>query len=131
MEYRDGGLDGVSQRSRGADQPGHYINLSVVGQDGKQVYFRMRAGQSLRKLMIAYCTRELLDVRLTEFWFGGQRLRPEQTPLELEMEDGDEIDALPPLMEPISTLALACCVVVCSAVVVVGVALLYTRRQQR
>ncbi|CAI0436331.1 unnamed protein product [Linum tenue] len=50
-----------------ADQGAH-INLKVKGQS--------------------------VDLNSIAFLFDGRRLRAEQTPDELEMEDGDEIDAM-------------------------------------
>ncbi|KAH9744968.1 Small ubiquitin-related modifier 1 [Citrus sinensis] len=58
------------------DQSAH-INLKVKGQ-----------------LMNAYCDRQSVELNSIAFLFDGRRLRGEQTPDELEMEDGDEIDAM-------------------------------------
>lgn len=44
--------------------------------------------------MNAYCDRQSVDFNSIAFLFDGRRLRAEQTPDELEMEDGDEIDAM-------------------------------------
>ncbi|QCE11530.1 small ubiquitin-related modifier [Vigna unguiculata] len=44
--------------------------------------------------MNAYCDRQSVDFSSIAFLFDGRRLRAEQTPDELEMEDGDEIDAM-------------------------------------
>ncbi|PKI62240.1 hypothetical protein CRG98_017374 [Punica granatum] len=52
------------------DQSAH-INLKVKGQDGNEVFFRIKRSTQLKKLMNAYCDRQ-----------------------SLEMEDGDEIDAM-------------------------------------
>ena len=76
-----------------ADSGGH-INLKVKGQDGNEVFFRIKRSTQLRKLMNAYCDRQSVDINSIAFLFDGRRLRPEQTPDELEMEDGDEIDAM-------------------------------------
>ncbi|GFY99098.1 small ubiquitin-like modifier 1 [Actinidia rufa] len=45
--------------------------------------------------MNAYCDRQSVEINSIAFLFDGRRLRGEQTPDELEMEDGDdEIDAM-------------------------------------
>ncbi|CDP03888.1 unnamed protein product [Coffea canephora] len=75
------------------DQVAH-INLKVKGQDGNEVFFRIKRSTQLRKLMTAYCDRQSVDLNSIAFLFDGRRLRGEQTPDELEMEDGDEIDAM-------------------------------------
>ncbi|KAF8394092.1 hypothetical protein HHK36_020297 [Tetracentron sinense] len=75
------------------DQSAH-INLKVKGQDGNEVFFRIKRSTQLRKLMTAYCDRQSVEFNSIAFLFDGRRLRGEQTPDELEMEDGDEIDAM-------------------------------------
>ncbi|GFZ13469.1 Small ubiquitin-related modifier like [Actinidia chinensis var. chinensis] len=71
-----------------------HINLKVKGQDGNEVFFRIKRSTQLRKLMTAYCDRQSVELSSIAFLFDGRRLRAEQTPDELEMEDGDEIDAM-------------------------------------
>lgn len=44
--------------------------------------------------MNAYCDRQSVELNSIAFLFDGRRLRAEQTPDELEIEDGDEIDAM-------------------------------------
>ncbi|MFQ6625958.1 hypothetical protein Gotur_005361 [Gossypium turneri] len=44
--------------------------------------------------MNAYCDKQSVDFNSIAFLFDGSCLRGEQTPNELEMEDGDEIDAM-------------------------------------
>ncbi|KAI5002912.1 hypothetical protein ZWY2020_027562 [Hordeum vulgare] len=73
---------------------GAHINLKVKGQDGNEVFFRIKRSTQLKKLMNAYCDRQSVDMSAIAFLFDGRRLRTEQTPDELEMEDGDEIDAM-------------------------------------
>ncbi|CAL5336379.1 hypothetical protein CsSME_00019206 [Camellia sinensis var. sinensis] len=75
------------------DQSAH-INLKVKGQDGNEVFFRIKRSTQLKKLMNAYCDRQSVEMNSIAFLFDGRRLRGEQTPDELEMEDGDEIDAM-------------------------------------
>ncbi|KAL5721205.1 Small ubiquitin-related modifier 1 [Ranunculus cassubicifolius] len=54
------------------DQSGvDHINLKFKGQDGNEVFFRIKRSTQLKKLMTTYCDRQ-----------------------SLEMEDGDEIDAM-------------------------------------
>ncbi|RAL41859.1 unnamed protein product [Cuscuta campestris] len=87
------GPDGEKKPTPTADQAAH-INLKVKGQDGNEVFFRIKRSTQLKKLMNAYCDRQSVDMNAIAFLFDGRRLRQEQTPDELEMEDGDEIDAM-------------------------------------
>jgi small ubiquitin-related modifier len=59
------------------------------------VYFKMmKKKTALKKLMEAYCASESLQMDQVRFLFSGNRVRENQTPEELEMEDGDVIDAM-------------------------------------
>ncbi|XP_054794136.1 small ubiquitin-related modifier 1-like isoform X2 [Prosopis cineraria] len=71
------------------DQFAH-INLK----DGDEVFFKIKRSTQLKKLMNAYCERQSVDFNAIVFLFDGQIIKGEQTPHELEMEDGDEIDAM-------------------------------------
>ncbi|GJW80188.1 ubiquitin-like protein SMT3 [Tanacetum coccineum] len=85
-----GGGDEDSKPNTGGD----HINLKVKGQDGNEVFFRIKRSTQLKKLMNAYCDRQSVEINSIAFLFDGRRLRAEQTPDELEMEEGDEIDAM-------------------------------------
>ncbi|GAA0175186.1 hypothetical protein LIER_28416 [Lithospermum erythrorhizon] len=86
---------GEEDKKPSADQSGGvHINLKVKGQDGNEVFFRIKRSTQLKKLMNAYCERQSVELASIAFLFDGRRLRAEQTPDELEMEDGDEIDAM-------------------------------------
>mmetsp|Transcript_47659 Transcript_47659/g.152743 ORF Transcript_47659/g.152743 Transcript_47659/m.152743 type:complete len:93 (-) Transcript_47659:96-374(-) len=71
-----------------------HINIKVKGQDGNEVFFKIKRSTQLKKLMGAYCDRQSQSLESIAFLFDGKRLRPEQTPDELDMEDGDEVDAM-------------------------------------
>jgi len=58
------------------------------------VFFKIKRSTQLKKLMGAYCDRQSQSLESIAFLFDGKRLRPEQTPDELDMEDGDEVDAM-------------------------------------
>eukprot|EP01115_Flamella_aegyptia_P014861 TRINITY_DN8744_c0_g3_i1.p1 TRINITY_DN8744_c0_g3~~TRINITY_DN8744_c0_g3_i1.p1 ORF type:complete len:101 (+),score=28.95 TRINITY_DN8744_c0_g3_i1:23-304(+) len=71
-----------------------HINLRVVSQNGTEVYFKIKKNTALRKLMDAYCDRQAQARNSVRFLYDGQRMQPEQTPKELDMEDNDIIDAV-------------------------------------
>ena len=48
----------------------------------------------LNKLMAAFCQRNGVAQNSVRFLFDGNRVNPNQTPQELEMEDGDVIDVM-------------------------------------
>ncbi|CAI0378741.1 unnamed protein product [Linum tenue] len=50
----------------------------------------------MRRLMEQYCVRKQLrgsNIDSVRFVFDGRRVHPDYTPLQLNLEDGDEIDA--------------------------------------
>lgn len=89
-----GGGGGQEEDKKPAGDQSAHINLKVKGQDGNEVFFRIKRSTQLRKLMTAYCDRQSVEFNSIAFLFDGRRLRGEQTPDELDMEDGDEIDAM-------------------------------------
>jgi len=70
------------------------LNLRVQNQDGSEVVFKIKKHTSLKKLMDAYCSRQGQDANSVRFLFNGNRLQPDQTPKELDMEDNDVIDVV-------------------------------------
>ncbi|KAI3971841.1 hypothetical protein MKW92_028588 [Papaver armeniacum] len=65
--------------------------------DGKretEVAFRIKRSSQFSKLINAYCEMQKVDVKTYRFLYDGKRLDEKQTPDELEMEDGDQIDVM-------------------------------------
>ena len=71
-----------------------HINIKVKAQDGTEIYFKIKRTTQLKKLMDAYCTRQGLSSTQCRFIFDGERLKDDDTPDKLEMENGDEIDVM-------------------------------------
>lgn len=69
-----------------------HINLRVIGQDGQVVHFKIKKNTPLRKLMTAFCERTQLRMESLRFRFDGQAINETDTPMQIEMEDGDSID---------------------------------------
>lgn len=65
------------------------LNLKVKSQDGEEVFFKIKTTTQLKKLMDAYCQRQSLAPNNVRFLFDGERLHENQTPKELNMENGD------------------------------------------
>jgi len=83
--------------SHGAPAPGAAakLTLKVKSQDGNAVHFEVKKTTQFAKLMNIYCTKVDAAMGSVHFLFDGTRIRPDQTPEELEMEDEDEIDVMP------------------------------------
>mmetsp|Transcript_4029 Transcript_4029/g.18393 ORF Transcript_4029/g.18393 Transcript_4029/m.18393 type:complete len:93 (+) Transcript_4029:94-372(+) len=76
------------------EDKGDHINLKVKDQDNSEVHFKVRQTTKFEKIFTAFCSRKSLQPGAVRFLFDGQRINPTQTPQELDMEDGDSIDAM-------------------------------------
>ena len=70
------------------------LNLKVITQDGNEIFFKCKMTTPLQKLMTAFCNRHGVAQSSVRFLFDGARIDPNQTPQQLEMEDGDVIDCM-------------------------------------
>ncbi|KAJ0250238.1 Rad60/SUMO-like domain-containing protein [Hirschfeldia incana] len=59
-----------------------------------EVFFKIKKSTKLKILMYAYCDRRGLKLDAFAFLFDGKRICCNETPDELDMKDGDNIDAL-------------------------------------
>ncbi|KAK2640302.1 hypothetical protein Ddye_028097 [Dipteronia dyeriana] len=72
--------------------PSEYMTLRVKDKDHNELVFMVKKATPLKKLMDAYCVRKNVELNTFVFLFDGRHLRPEQTPDEAGLGDGDEID---------------------------------------
>lgn len=95
-EHQDDRKEEGANNAGGENAQGksEHLSLKVKSQDGNEVYFKVKRTTTFAKVMNAYCKKVGADQDQVRFLFDGQRLRPEQTPQDLEMEDEDEIDAM-------------------------------------
>lgn len=70
------------------------IGIKVVDQMGLDVYFKLKVDTSMNRLMDAYCGKRGISVSSVRFLYDGQRITGKDTPLSLEMENNDIIDAV-------------------------------------
>ena len=89
----DGGAGGGGE-AKPSGGGGEHLSLKVKSQDGNEVFFKVKKTTTFSKVMHAYCKKVGTDIESVRFLFDGTRLRPEQTPADLDMEDEDEIDAM-------------------------------------
>ena len=70
---------------------GSNLTVRVVTPDGDEIYFKCKSTTPLQKLMTAFCNRQGVSPDSVRFVFDDKPIGPNQTPQELEMEDGDDI----------------------------------------
>lgn len=62
--------------------------------DNNEVFFKIKRGTALKKLMETYCERQGKSMTAVRFLVDGERIRPDQSPDDLDMEDGDTIEVM-------------------------------------
>nr|GEV20924.1 hypothetical protein [Tanacetum cinerariifolium] len=80
-----------------SSQSSAMIRIGVKDQHNSKLFFKMKRNGPIRKIWAAFCKRKNLDYRSVTFLLNGTRLRADQTPDELNMNDHDEIDAMKPI----------------------------------
>ena len=71
-----------------------HINIKVTASDGNEVHFRVKPNTPFRKIFTAYCERLGKTMNDVRFMWDGRRVEADQTPNELDLEDGDRIEAM-------------------------------------
>ena len=79
--------------TKGRVGPGRII-LRIVTQDGNELSHIMGNNASLQHLMQSFCNRQGIEMNSIRFLFDGQRINANESPQELDMDDGDVIDAM-------------------------------------
>ncbi|GMN51658.1 hypothetical protein TIFTF001_020821 [Ficus carica] len=69
-----------------------HINVKVKNQDNVEVFFKIKRTSEMETLMRIYCEKMSLQLKTVAFFIDGRNIKPHNTPEQLEMEDGDEID---------------------------------------
>jgi hypothetical protein len=70
------------------------INLKIKDQQEVETIFKIKATTKLSKVFESYTRRHSIDPRSIRFMFNGTRVQNHDTPESLEMEDGEEIQAM-------------------------------------
>ncbi|MCD7461725.1 Small ubiquitin- modifier 1 [Datura stramonium] len=69
-----------------------FITIHVTAQDGDKLYFKLKRDTPLKKLMKVYLDKKFNNMEPSVFLFESLKIKDDQTPDELGMKDGDEID---------------------------------------
>ncbi|MCL7051197.1 hypothetical protein MKW94_007467 [Papaver nudicaule] len=78
-----------------AVEPATHINVKIRSNGNVPEYsFRVKRSAPMKKLMDAYGEASKIDIRTIKFLFDGKLLKPVNTPDQLELEDGDEIQVV-------------------------------------
>lgn len=70
------------------------ISIRIHDQSGEDMFFKVKKTTKLEKVFIAYSQRKGFTASSVRFLFDGARVRPDQRPEELGMDDGDLLDCM-------------------------------------
>lgn len=70
------------------------ITIKVANQNGATVSFRVKSSTPLAKLFDAYAKKEGVAASSIKFMLDGAPISPQQTPRELGLGEGDQIDVM-------------------------------------
>ncbi|KAG6483008.1 small ubiquitin-related modifier 1-like [Zingiber officinale] len=69
------------------------ISIKVISQDGNHLCMKMSRTTKLGKVMEVFCERKGLQLKSLSFTFDHRKVGEDQTPEQLGMEDGAEMEA--------------------------------------
>ena len=77
------------------------IHLKVKRKQNDEVFFKIKRGTQLGKLIQKYCEQQTVDfsnrisnMQNVRFLYDGERLLQKKLPIDLNMQSGDEIDVV-------------------------------------
>jgi len=68
--------------------------MRVKDQTGEETFFKVKLTTKMHKVFTAYASRKGVQMNALRFLLDGERINADQTPLQLEMEEQDQIDCL-------------------------------------
>ncbi|VDL37157.1 unnamed protein product [Hymenolepis diminuta] len=68
------------------------INLTVHGQDGSVIHFKIKRSTPFKKLMTAYCQRLGLTLNNVRFTCDGEHINQDDTPESMDISDNDTVE---------------------------------------
>ena len=70
----------------------HIRNCIHKKQDGSEIYFKIKKSTKMQKVFDTYAGRKGFSASALRFLYDGSRIKSDDTPKMLEMEDQDQID---------------------------------------
>jgi small ubiquitin-related modifier len=68
------------------------ITLKVVDSSGEEMFFKVKKTTKMKKIMDAYAEKKGVNLKAIRFTHDGERIKEDDTPKMLELEDDDQID---------------------------------------
>ncbi|KAK7239651.1 small ubiquitin-related modifier protein [Aureococcus anophagefferens] len=80
------------KRTKVKPSSGSLLNIRIRHWSGEVTFFGVKKTTQLDKVFNAYSQRKGINVMTLRFLFDGQRVLSGQTPQDIDMEDGDQLD---------------------------------------
>lgn len=87
-----GGMTEGGGDDAGNDQ--QQVTVRVKDSSGEEMFFKVKRETKMSKIFDAYANRKGVGQNSLRFMLDGVRIKPDETPKMLELEDNDQIDAL-------------------------------------
>lgn len=87
-------LTAATEYKKEEEEKQTHITLQAVSQDGNSLQFKVRMTTPLQKIIDAYCSRMNVGTDSVRFLYDGNRIKGENTPEIMQMEDGDILDVV-------------------------------------
>ena len=68
------------------------ITIRVKEASGEEMFFKVKKTTKMEKIFSAFAQRKGIDVTSFRFMVDGNRIKKEDTPKMLELEDNDQVD---------------------------------------
>ena len=86
--------DTPASRTRRRTTTSSSLNIRIHDITGEETFFKVKTTTKLDKVFNAYSTRKGVAATSLRFLFDGSRVRGDQTPADIDMEDGDQLDCM-------------------------------------
>ena len=71
----------------------HYV-IYPFRQTGEETYFKIKKSTKMQKVFDTYAQRKGVQASSLRFLLDGDRIQPDATPKQLELDDQDQIDCM-------------------------------------
>lgn len=84
----------ASRTRRRSFLPPGQLTIRIKDQTGEETFYKVKKTTKLENVLDAYATRRGVPVDSLRFLFSGSRVHGDQTPADIEMVDGDQLDCM-------------------------------------
>mmetsp|Transcript_27660 Transcript_27660/g.43527 ORF Transcript_27660/g.43527 Transcript_27660/m.43527 type:complete len:99 (+) Transcript_27660:115-411(+) len=86
--------EGQNPNGGGEDPKGEPITIRVRDQTGEETFFKIKNSTKMSKVIQTYASRKGVDSTTLRFLVDGERVKPDDTPGSLDLDDQDQIDCM-------------------------------------